>query len=339
MTTVLGARSFDRGNSMLNMVDATDLTRVTASTTYARTGTHSLRIGNQTSMWGRWRMAGYPDTPSCSAWVYLRATYDLLATGITNSNFRFRLTTGEFIDLRWNNATHTYDAYVNGVLFASGTIEIAVNTWFHVQFFVTVANAGNITVLINGHESINTNGDTQPGVAAGADYLYIYGGRGGSGELYDYYDDLVWGYGGLLGSLRVRERVPSSDVSAVWTSSTGGANYTTVDETPQSDVDYNESDTDGQMDELGLTTIDFATLEEAPVALVAWVRAQMAEGTGDSIEPGLKSNGTAVSTASILSTAWQYYFHTADEDPDGGGQPWDATSANAATLTYESVIT
>lgn len=338
MTTILGMRSFDRGNSMLNTVDTSSTVNVAATTAQARTGAYSLRFGitSGSSDWARWRLTGDPTTPSVSVWVYLLATYNTNGTGTAGSNIRFRLTDAAFVDLRWNATTHTYDAYVNGALFASGTIEIAVNTWFHVQFFVTVANAGNITVLINGHESINTNGDTQPGAVDTVDYVYIYSGGFGN---YDHYDDLVYGFDGLLGSLRVRERVPDSDVSVAWTPSTGSDNYAMVDETPQSDTDYNESDTDGQLDELDLATLDFGTLKEEPVALMAWARAQMAEGTGDSIEVGLDSNGTAVSTASILSAAWQYYFHTADEDPDGGGQPWAAASANAATLTYESVIT
>lgn len=338
MTTILGMRSFDRGNSMLNTVDVSLASNVIASTSQSRTGAYSLRLGSATQ-WARWYLLGTPNAPSMSAWVYLATSFNTSGTGTAGSNIRFSLTAGgDFVELRWNGTTHTYDAYVGGALFAAGTIEIAVNTWFHVQFFATIADAGNITVLLNGHESINTNGDTKPGAVDTVDYLYIYGGRLGTGA-YDYIDDLVYGFDGLLGSLRVRERVPDSDVSAVWTSSTGGANYTTVDETPQSDTDYNESDTDGQLDKLDLATIDFATLEEEPVALMAWARAQMAEGTGDSIEVGLDSNVTAVSTASILSAAWQYYFHTADEDPDGGGQPWAAASANAATLTYESVIT
>lgn len=336
MTTILGMRSFDRGNSMLNTVDTNGRAVITTAT--ARTGTYSLQvgIGGVSAGWARWRLTGDPDTPSVSAWLNAGDSYNTNGTGTSGLNLRFRLTTSEFVDLRWNGATHTFDAYVNGALFAAGTIEIAVNTWFHVQFFATIANAGNITVLMNGHESINTNGDTQPGAAAGADYVYVYGGIGVGAV---YLDDLVYGYDGLLGSLRVRERVPDSDVSVAWTPSTGSDNYAMVDETPQSDTDYNESDTDGQLDELDLATLDFGTLEEEPVALMAWARAQMAEGTGDSIEVGLDSNGTAVSTASILSAAWQYYFHTADEDPDGGGQPWAAASANAATLTYESVIT
>lgn len=337
--TILGMRGFDMGDAQLNTVDRSDDTRVIASNSYAHTGAYSLKLGGTDSKttsteWGRWRLSGDPSNPSVSAWVFLYGRFNETGTGTVNHNIRYRLTDGTFVELRWNGATHTYDAYVNGVLFKAGTVEVSVNTWFHVQFYATINAAGNITVLIDGHESINENGNTQPGAADTVDYVYIYGGGGSS---YDYVDDLVFGYGGLLGSLRVRERVPNRDASVAWTPSAGSDNYALVDEVPPNDADYNIANSDGLLDQLGLTTIDFATLEEVPVALMPWVRAQMNEGTGDSITVGLDSNGTAVNTQSALSTAWEYYFHrTAVEDPDGGGQPWDTASANAAELTYES---
>lgn len=338
--TILGMRGFDMGNAQLNSVDRSSDTSIVASTTEKHTGAYSLRIGGGIiNNYARWRLTGNPTTPSISVWEYLRSCFNATGTGTANNNIRFRITDGTFVDLRWNGATHTYDAYVNNVLFKAGTVEVSVNTWFHVQFYATIAEAvdgGNVTVLINGHTSINENGDTKPGAATGVDYVYIYGGTTLNG--YDYIDDLVLGYGGLLGSLRVRERIPDVDVTSDWTPSAGGDNYAVVDEVPTSDVDYNETSTTGHVDQFELTEIDFATLEEVPVALMPWVRAQMNEGTGYSIKVGLDSNGTAVNTQSALSTAWEYYFHTAVEDPDGGGQPWDTASANAADVTYESVI-
>src|SRR5690606_14023797 len=108
--------------------------------------------------------------------------------------------------------------------FDSGTIEVSVNDWFHVQFYCTVAVAGNITVLIDGHESINKNGVTKAGTDDTTDYVYVY--ASGLFGNYDYSDNLVWGYGGLLGDQRVYDKRPNADTALIeWTPSTGASNY------------------------------------------------------------------------------------------------------------------
>ena len=340
MATLLFARSWDRGDAMLNGVDTSDLSAHIASTTQKKTGAYSLRCGGDLGRWARWRLPGDPNNPSVSLWVH-PGHLDLFNSdgdGTSGLNFRLRLGTGEYIDLRWKASTHTFDAWVDGVLVLSGTIEVAAFDWFHVQWYVVIDNAGSIGVKINGHQSIDYSGDTQPGAATGADYFYAWGGL--SGSRYFYIDDLVGGYGGFLGALNCYEMVPNGDTGRTdWTPLGASDNYEMIDETPASDADYNESDANGEKDVLELSDVDYATLERSPVALFPWVRAKMEEGTGDSIKVGLDSNGTEGVTEHALSGAYQYYWHTAIEDPDAGGKPWEAASANAVKLVYESVIT
>ena len=332
MTTILGARSFEMGDSMLNTVDHYG---ASASSTHAKTGTYSLRIGAVPGAWARWAISGSPSTPSVSAWVYLAGQFNNNGTGTLRHNIRFRLTTGQYIDLRWNGATHTYDAYINGVLEQAGTIEVSVNTWFHVQAYVTIADAGNITVLVDGHESINKNCDTQPGVAAGCDYIYIHSGHDfGS---YDYFDNLVWGYGGLLGDLRTYEKRPAADTALIeWTPTTPGSNWNMENQTPQNDASYNEADTDGLCDEFQLTALDITgtTCE----AVIAWARARMTDGVGDSGDFGTNSNGVTSVARSALSTQWEYYWGPVEAvNPDGGGA-WDQAALDALLSRKVAVI-
>ena len=330
--TILDMRGWECGNSMLNSVDYSG--SVIASTDYAKTGTYSLRFGGQGAN-ARWVLSGNPSTPSISAWVYLYGRYDETGTGTANHNIRFRLTTGEYIDLRWNGATHTYDAYINGVLEQAGTIEVSVNAWFHVQAYVTIADAGNITVLVDGHESINKNCDTQPGIAAGCDYFYIYSG---SQFAADYLDNLVWGYGGMLGDQRVYDKRPSADTALIeWTPSVGISNYALEDETPQSDTDYNEAATNGLQDEFELSALDITG--KTCSAVLAWARAKMEDGVGDKIYVGIDSNGTDSVNLSNLSTAWEYYFGNCEIVDPADGAAWNQAKLDALLSRKVSVIT
>ena len=329
---ILGARSWECGNSMLNTVDASSLVNVTVSATEKHTGARSLLINDHAS-WARWAIEGTPTDPSVSVWVFLKGSFNSNGTGNDYSNIRFHLTSGEYVDLRWNGAMHTYDAYVNGALFKAGTIAVTVNTWFHVQFYAQIAHAGNIGVKIDGHESINWPGDTLPGVSDAVDYLYIYSGAHTIQQ--DYIDDLVWGSGGYLGDLRCVDIMPDADTAQDDWTPTGASNAASINEVPPSDASYNEVNTDAQADELDLGDFDGVTY--TPVAVTAWARAWMLAATGDSLKVGVVSNAVEVTTTSALSTAAQYYFHTEDENPDGP-VPWDDAAIDALLLRYESVI-
>lgn len=327
VATVLRSYGWECGNAMLNSVDKSG--NAVAYTTYKKTGSYALVLnsgGGGSGNWARWAYPAGVSDPAFAAWVYLYGGFGYNLS----SRFRFLLSTGEYIDLRWNILTHTLDAYVNDALVASGTIEVSVNTWFHVQAYLVISDTGSLAVKIDGHTSINYTGDTQPGGAATASYLYYMGGET------DPIDDLALGQGGFLGDLRCVDVRPSADtVVADWTPSTGSDHYATVDETPQSDTDYNETNINAAADELELGDFDGATY--TPVAVTAWVRAQMAAATGDSIKIGIDSGGTDEVTQYALSTTWEYYFHTADTNPADAGE-WEDADIDALKLRYESVI-
>jgi hypothetical protein len=337
-TEILRAYGWECGNTMLNDVDMAS-GGVNLSSVAAKTGTYSLSISRlglgYSYSWARFAIPGSPSDPSVSVWVYLSASYDITATASSGSCIRFLLSTGEYVELRWNGATHTFDAYVDDVLEEAGTIEVSSNTWFHVQFYVEIADAGSIQVKINGHESINYSVDTQPDTAATASYLRLHGGRKGS-DADDFYDDLILGSGGYLGDLRCVDIRPNADGTVQYTPSTGSDNYAMVDETPPSDSDYNETDVDGNADELDCTDFDGVTY--IPVAVTAWVRARQDAGVGDSIEVGVDSGGTDdMSAAQALSDSFEYFFHTLDDNPADAAE-WEDADIDALKLRYEAVI-
>jgi len=336
MAEILGALSWESGNLMVNDADRSNGVEVTSDE--AHTETYSMSLGRSSigafMGWGRFGILGSPSNPSVSVWCYLKISYETEATDIRGSSIRFLLTTGEYVELRWNATNHTYDAYVDDVKVADGTIEVSMNDWFQVQFYAVIDNAGSIGVRIDGHQSIDYSGDTQPAGAAGASYVRFQGGAVGTG-LPDYYDDLVWGEGGYLGSLRCYEKRPTADTAQDdWTPSVG-ENYECVDETPENDADYNSTAVSAQADELVLE--DFDGSDKTPRAVVAWLRAREESATGESVKVGVDSNGTDETTTHALSTDWEYYFHVADDDPDGD-IPWADAAIDALLLRYESLL-
>lgn len=329
--TILGMRSFDRGSTMLNAADVSGGVP-TASVTYAKTGAYSLKMdssGAGTSQ-ARWALSGTPDNPAVSLWLRPGNS-----SAFNSSSFylRWLLTSGEYIDLRWNRVTHTFDAYVNNVLVATGTREVSSIDWFHVQFSVTVSDTGNIGVLIDGHSSINYNGDTMPGVTDTVEYLYAYI----TANMISWYiDDLVFGSGGPLGDIRVYEKCPIADSTVQWTPSTGASNYALEDETPPSDADYNYTTVNGHADEFNLSALDITGFDVC--AVVAWSRAKMDSGAGDSIDVGVNSGGTISVNRSALSASWEYYFGNVHETDPHTGLVWDQAGLNALLHRKVAVI-
>ena len=322
MATVLGGKGWECGNDMYNDVDGS--ATLSASLTEAHSGAYSMRLINED-----WAREAIGDAnPSTSIWIYLGGGFDL-----TGAKLEFILDTGEMIRAQWNGVTHTIDAYVDDVLAASGSVEVRVNDWFHVQFYVEIADAGHIYMLIDGHESINQAYDTQPAGAAVATYVRYTGHFPAAG--FTYIDDWVWGYDDYLGDLRCPDIRPNADTAQDdWTPSAGD-NYSTVNETPPNDATYNETNTNGHIDELAMADFDDTLM--TPRAVVAYARVRMEGAFGDSFKVGIDSNGTDVTTEYTLSAAYEYYTHGADVDPDGD-IAWTDAAVDALLLRYESVI-
>ena len=227
---------------------------------------------------------------------------------------------------------------MDGVKVADGTIEVSSNAYFNVQFYVTIADSGTIQCKIDGHESINYSGDTKPGAAAGATYLYLeaqyLSARSPAQAVH--YDDLAWGTSGYLGAKEVYDKLVASDGATQWTPLTGSDNFAMEDEVPPSDADYNESAVDGQVDKLGLAALDLTGLTVD--AVIAWSRAADPDAHGSSIKVGIDSNGTESTAETALAAAYEYYWGDVEAvDPDDAAS-WNQAKVNALLHMKESVI-
>lgn len=333
MATILRGYGWECGQLMVPSSDKYRSSDDNGISTVHKTGTYGLDFVDYNGGYLRFPVSGSPSDPSVSIWIHPDGMY------IRDNSFQLRwlLTTGQYIELRWKLTTHTFDAYVNNALVASGTVEVTSSDWFHVQFYVVIADAGSIGVKINGHQSIDYSGDTQPGIAAGASYFYLANSHNQS--THRYVDDMVLGYGGYLGDLRCPDIRPNADTAVDdWTPSAGD-NYATVDESSTTaatiDADYNKAGIDGDEDELALGDFDGATY--VPVAVTAWCRAQQLAANGDSIKIGIDSAGTEAETTWPLSNTMEYYFHTSDDNPADAAE-WEDADIDALLVRYEAVI-
>jgi len=335
VTTILGMRGWECGNSMVNAADASNTARVGVSSTH-HTGAYSLKIGATAGSWARFAIAGTPTDPSVSVWVH-STNEGWIYDANDYLRLRYELNTGEFIDLRWNGATHTFDAYVDGGLVAAGTVEVSAFDWFNVQFYVVSANAGSIGVKIDGHQSITYAGDTMPGIAGDINYIYVYGGNtAGAASSYCLFDDLVLGSGGYVGSQAVYDKLVASDDTTAWSPFTGADNYAMEDEVPPSDADYNETGTTGHVDKLGLAALSVTGFTVTGVE--PWSRAADPDAHGSSIKVGIDSNGTESTATTALAAAYEYYWGGVDMTNPADSAAWEQADLDALLHMKESVI-
>jgi hypothetical protein len=248
------------------------------------------------------------------------------------------------IELIWDGYNHTFNAYVDGTKVADGTIEVSENDWFNVQVWIKIDAAGFIKVKIDGHESIDYSGDTtvDPSADSYVDYCYLEGAKYSLGDDYDvYFDNFVIGTGEYLGDCHVDERLPDADVLVDWTPYLGADNYAELDETPESESDYNYTQTDDDEDIIGLADWDNTTdsgLTKDPQAQIFWVRAKAETATGEKLKVGTKTDGGVTqNTEHQLSLSSEVYKHVVLKDPDTT-LDWEDAGIDGSDLEYKAVL-
>jgi hypothetical protein len=274
-------------------------------------------------------MPGNPTQPSLSVWTKLSSD------GTQQYYIEFLLDDATtYVGIRYDSLNSTFDSYINGVKQEDGTTIITNPTeYFHIQIYLDIAASGTLAYKVNGHSQPTFSGDTRNGANTSATRVRFYQ-QGGYQRFY--IDDLVLGEGGFLGDLRCVDIVPNADTAVDDWTPTSGDNYSTIDERPPSDVDYNETSSDGDADELDMTDYDGATY--IPVAITSWVRARQDAGVGNSIYVGVDSGGTDdVSSPQPLSNDWEYYYHTLDSNPADAAE-WEDADIDALKLRYQSRI-
>jgi hypothetical protein len=304
------------------------------STTYGgRTGSYHLLVGDAAAYY-RVDVTGNPNNLGMSVGTYFDA-----ATWSRDDADRFQvvLTSGEIIELKFDATNKTYDAYVDGVKVADGSVSITDLAWQHVQFYTLIADSGSIKTRINGVDDINYSGDTLPaGATAQVEYAILYNGNGGIGNQFRYWDDFAWGTGDYPGDVRVEALMPTADTAVDDFTPTAGDSFECVNERPPNDTtDYIYSDTNGHATELDLA--DFDATNKTPIGVNAFAYARQLAGGGQQLKIGVDTNGTHDTDTKNLSTDWELHVYFMDENLDDASE-WEDADIDALKARIEAVI-
>lgn len=142
----------------------------------------------------------------------------------------------------------------NGTNIATGTIPLTAGVFYHIQVRVTIADAGGrVVTKINGVTDIDFTGDTRNGANASANVITL-GGINSSNTTQGWDDMWICDATGsnnndFLGDVKVETIFPTGAGNYAQFIPSAGSNYQNVDEsTPNSDTDYNASNTLNDID-------------------------------------------------------------------------------------------
>jgi hypothetical protein len=139
-------------------------------------------------------------------------------------------------------------------LIATGTYRLVTLNCYRVEVYYKPSTgvSGDFSVRINGIADITQTG-VQTANNTGQVNLMQFGFGGGS----MYIDDIVADDASWIGNTRIQGLQPTAvGNSNSFTSYPSGDNYTTVDEIPYSDADYNYSNTVDHLDLFGMSNLD-----------------------------------------------------------------------------------
>lgn len=243
------------------------------------------------------------------------------------------------IDLRWNGTN--FFVTRNGATLATGTTSISTSTWYGVEMWTEIADAGGVVkVWINGAATpdINYSGDTRNGGSGVINTVYFrsYQASGAGtvnrpsiSDIVLYDDQGSVNNVGPLGDIRVEPLRPTGAGSSTQWTPNAGANWDRLDEAPHdSDTSYVVGDTIGEKDTYALGNLASTTGAVPAVQVTAVARKN--DAGSRSIETIVRSSGGTEDQggALVLGTAYAATQRILESEPGGSG--WTTTAANGA---------
>lgn len=259
-----------------------------------------------------------------SAWVYANVYLGIYAV------------TGDGYNVGVYRDGTNWDAYVNGVKVADGSVSIANGEWHLLEMYVKVDNSGAIQTKIDGIADIDYSGDTQPGTSADSYAIRFNLGGDITTQPTAYIDDITIATGGWIGDVRYGAAlVPTADTAIKWWEpSTGTDNYALLDELPPSDTDYVSSGSPGAKDLYEMADWSGDSSSEIQF-IVDWIRARKGTAGDQQIRSVIKSGSTESSGGSVdLSVTYYYYGRILATDPDTSAA-WEDAGVDALQAGQE----
>ena len=324
----LGSDGFENGTLRCAGVDTSGSVSIVTTAAGIKTGSYCCALDTNGLI--RYAVTGTPANCSVSFWLQHGAD----VWGYSSMYVQFILTSGEAIDIRWDGTNKTWDAYVDDVKVADGTIVTANRVIFHTQFYAVIDNAGSIGVKVGGQQSITYSGDTLPdGASAEVAYIRFWSDVN---DTVVYVDDIVWGTGGYLGDCRVEWLAPTADTAQDdWSASGAGDKYADVDDIPASTVAYIYESDNGGSEELALA--DWTGTGKTPKLVTSWAYMKEDAATADSIKVGVDSAATEDITEHVATDTWLFKSHVMALNP-ADSAAWEDADIDALLWRAEAVI-
>ena len=299
--TLLYGTGFEMGRSpFVDSGDSTVSNNNAVTTSYKKTGSYGLAIYCNENNWIR---VPINETEIyTSVWIY--------SDGGNTSRMQYYLTDGKIIDVRYDGTY--FDAYVDNVKVADGTISFGNNAWHNLQVYIKIADSGNIQTKIDGRADITYAGDTKPSAATNMNYVRFYA-TGQSSANWDYLDDFAVATGGWIGEVRFEKLTPDADITKEFSVTGSATNFGAIDEVPPSDADYVYTQTTGVKDIYGLS--DITITNKVPMALVHWVRGKTDSTSSFKFLASDTASGIVVGNTQALTAAYAYYDEIYMTDP------------------------
>jgi hypothetical protein len=257
----------------------------------------------------------------------------------TNPFVRFDDGTTVQVDLRLT-AGRNIEVTRNGTVLGTSSNSILLDTWYYLQFKVTIDNSGSFEVRINDVNWVSASGvDTQNTANAYSNGVFF------SNTGYDYYvDDLyILNSTGsvnndFLGECRIHTVMPNGDGATTdFTPNAGITNYTQVDEIPpDGDTTYVSSSTPGDIDQYDFADIT-TTGSIAGVQVV--IDARKDDAGARQIAESCRSGGvdyTGANTFTLSSDYFMGYRQIRELDPNTAA-PWSVSGVNSAQFGVEVI--
>lgn len=291
---------------------------------------------------------------SCLEWTnftrLVSKTIDAQATWIVG--FAFRLSSypttfanGQFLAFLDSATPHvdfrigpagTIQTTRNGTVLGTGTIVLSLDTWYYLEFKVTISDTvGVVVTKVNGITDLNLSAqDTRNAGNASANVIQLGNGNAAStGRVDDFY--ACDGTGGapandFLGDVRVEALFPNGNGnSSQLVGSDGNSvdNYLLVDETAPATADYVESSTVGDKDTYPYTNLTSTAGTVYGVQVLPY--AAKTDAGARSIVSVARLSATEVDSAVKALSVTPGYLPDVREAKPGGGA-WAIADVNNA---------
>jgi hypothetical protein len=321
---------FETGDTT-DIIANTATMAITSSSPTPRTGGYCLRLYGNNNYATLKSIPGTDVTyqgigiyiPALSSTGRVACFLDTAGNGLVSVGYdaagKITLYRGEFSTL--------LDTSLNQAIFGAG--------WYYFEVYALIANSGGrLTVKVDGAQTNDFTGDTEPGSNTDIYNTRIYSWS--SGANYQWYDDIAinddagsdnntW-----PGQVKLLPFRPTGAGDNTGLTPSSGSNWDCVDEVPASATDYVY---DTVVDEYDLYAAADPSLPDGAVIQNVIVIAHAAyDSGGGNIAPMMKSGSTSVQSADqALSAVYRPYEFCRALDPNGD-IAWAISAVNALQI-------